>query len=176
MPRRITTSKPKKQVAKPKKKAAVLTPSKTKAEKPVVLNKYGKPAKRLANPDQPADDSPWGRLKPYQYKKGETGNPAGKKKGTQMTLRGALRNQIRKKLPKPVLDDLRARGICFENGTWGLCVIERLAQLAIEGNLTATQVMFDHTELPLKQTLDIENRTIFSVVAPPKPKDEDADS
>lgn len=96
-------------------------------------------------------------LKPHQYPKGVSGNPAGKPKGTKNGLRACLRAELSKQLTPAALKRYADLGIKLTEADVAGAIAERICQAVIQdvdGSLVRT--IFEQTEKPLKQTIGLE--------------------
>ena len=92
------------------------------------------------------------RLKPHQWKKGQSGCPGGKPKGAvelSMILRKRLGEQAIDKNGHKVLID-------GSPANWGQLFIETLIKRALEGNAWACQMVFDRMDGAMRQKIGIE--------------------
>jgi hypothetical protein len=85
--------------------------------------------------------------KPYRWKKGRSGNPAGRPKSK--TLSDAYRH----KLEEPVPNDPEGR-------TWAELIAEAQVRDAVRGNVQAAREIADRTEGRAKQAIEFEDKTI----------------
>jgi len=84
--------------------------------------------------------------KPYQWKKGQSGNPSGRPKSK--TLSDAYRN----KLEEPVPNDSEGR-------TWAELIAEAQVRDAVRGNVQAAREIADRTEGRARQAIEFEDKT-----------------
>jgi hypothetical protein len=85
--------------------------------------------------------------KPYQWKKGQSGNLSGRPKSK--TLSDAYRN----KLEEPVPNDPEKR-------TWAELIAEAQVRDAVRGNVQAAREIADRTEGRARQAIEFEDATL----------------
>lgn len=85
--------------------------------------------------------------KPYQWKKGQSGNPGGRPKCK--TLSDAYRH----KLEEPVPNDSEGR-------TWAELIAVAQVRDAVRGNVQAAREIADRTEGRPRQAIEFEDKTI----------------
>lgn len=98
--------------------------------------------------------------KKYQFKPGQSGNPAGRRKGQKTGLRARLRQILGNKPPRWVTTLLHQHNIQLAEGERlqdnAQAVALVLTAIALEGDVSAIRTIFENTELPLKQNLALE--------------------
>lgn len=85
--------------------------------------------------------------KPYQWKKGQSGNPTGRPKSK------TLSDAYRKKLEEPVPNDPEGR-------TWAELIAEGQVRDAVRGNVQAAREIADRTEGKPRQSIEFEDKTV----------------
>jgi len=100
-------------------------------------------------------------LIPYQFKPGQSGNPAGLKPGTKQGLRAHFNRTINKKLPANVIALLKLNGLELEDNTFGEVISYVVAVKACAGDLTAARLMADFTEAPLPKEINVNNEVRY---------------
>ncbi len=88
-------------------------------------------------------------LKPYQFKKGESGNPKGPGKGMKISLRAILRNSLERKGYKPAIKVMEGRGVDINDGTHADLIAAVLLWKAEHGDMDAIKEVIKCTERPL---------------------------
>lgn len=120
-----------------------------------------KPTSRSKAPDRrkkPAKGGPVpDNFRGHTFRPGQSGNPAGRPKGCRDTVRGRLRRLLARNAPDAALSKLKKRGYPAEEGTLAEVIALILVAKAVRSeDLAAIREIFDQTELPLKQTLDVQ--------------------
>lgn len=90
-------------------------------------------------------------LVPFNFKKGQSGNPKGMKPGTKQGIRAHLNRILAKKLPGNVIDMLKAKGLDMDDQTYAEVIAYVLAVKAAEGDLAAARLITDQTEVPMNK-------------------------
>ncbi len=85
--------------------------------------------------------------KPTQWKKGESGNPAGRPKSK--TLSDAYRNKLEERVPNDP-----------EGRTWAELIAEAQVRDAVRGNVQAAREIADRTEGRARQAIEFEDTTM----------------
>lgn len=88
-----------------------------------------------------------GNLK--HFKPGQSGNPKGKPKGTKMGVRAQLRHLLKKQVTPEIEETLKKLGIKLSDRSNASGVAHALIDSAQRGDVSATRLILDHTELPL---------------------------
>lgn len=105
------------------------------------------------------------------WKPGESGNPAGRPKGSKDGLRAHLRRYLLKH-PEAQLKDILAR-FDIKDGTIAEGLTRVLLHKAASGEDAALKMVFDQTEEPLKTTVEQTNTTRLEVTLPDEWEDDD---
>jgi Family of unknown function (DUF5681) len=85
--------------------------------------------------------------KPYQWKKGQSGNPSGRPKSK--TLSDAYRNKLEELVPNDP-----------EGRTWAEIIAEAQVRDAVRGNVQAAREIADRTEGRARQAIELEDKTL----------------
>lgn len=89
---------------------------------------------------------PW--LAPYQFKKGESGNPNGREKGHKYSLRAVVRAALKTKGYRFAIKRMRDLGIDIKDGTHGDLIAAMLLYKAEGGDMDAIKEVIRLTERP----------------------------
>lgn len=96
---------------------------------------------------------PW--LKPYRWKKGQSGNPAGRTPGHGFSLRTVLKQSLEKHGFKAGIQKMKDRGVDINDGTHGdliNCLL--LYKATVMEDLDAIKEIYKQTERPLAREVD----------------------
>ena len=95
-------------------------------------------------------------LEANQFQPGESGNPAGRPKGSKDGLRACLRRELDKAPSQDIMATLQKRGIGLDDPTCAGAIAAILVEQATEGDLNAIREIFRQSEPPLKTTSEIQ--------------------
>lgn len=90
-------------------------------------------------------------LKPTQFQPGQSGNPEGKEKGCQNSLRTVLKHALQRGGYKSAIEAMRQRGVDMHDGTHADLIAAMMLWQAEHGNLEAAKEIFKQTEQPLQR-------------------------
>lgn len=102
--------------------------------------------------------SKYDHLIPYQWKKGESGNPQGRTPGHRYSVRAVLEHALQRGGLKLGLQKMRDKGIDIKDGTHAdliACVL--LYKAEVQHDLDAIKEIFKQTERPLAKEFDPED-------------------
>jgi len=96
-------------------------------------------------------------LQPFQFKPGQSGNPAGIRKGSKWSVRRCLLSALKGKGFNAALELMKQKGIDMYDGTHGELIVACLLWKAEHGDLDAIKEIFKQTEKPLAREFDPED-------------------
>lgn len=97
-------------------------------------------------------------LKPFQWGKGESGNPKGRTPGHRYSIRAVLELGLAKGGLKLGLQKMKDRGIDLEDGTHAeLLAVILLYKAEVEWDSDAIKMILKETERPLAKEFDPED-------------------
>lgn len=83
------------------------------------------------------------------FRPGQSGNPKGKPKGAKDGIRAQLRRILKKQVTPEIEAALKTLGIKLSDKSNASAVAHTLIDSAQRGDVSATRLLLDHTELPL---------------------------
>jgi len=102
--------------------------------------------------------SKYDHLIPYQWQKGESGNPKGRTPGHRYSVRTVLELGLAKGGLKLGLQKMKERGIDLEDGTHAeLLAVILLYKAEVEWDLESIKMILKETERPLAKEFDPED-------------------
>ena len=101
-------------------------------------------------------------LQRYEYKKGQSGNPAGKPKGVLNGPRACIRALLRQMAPDEAVEAFKTYGYDINAPSNADILAIVLLEKAINGDIAAIKEVYAQVESPLKQTIehDVSSDTI----------------
>ena len=101
-------------------------------------------------------------LQRYEYKKGQSGNPAGKPKGVLNGPRACIRALLRQMAPDEAVEAFKTYGYDINSPSNADILAIVLLEKAINGDIAAIKEVYAQVESPLKQTIehDVSSDTI----------------
>ena len=102
------------------------------------------------------------QLQRYEYKKGQSGNPAGKPKGTYSGPLACIRSLLRQMAPDKAVAAFKTYGYDINSPSNADILAIVLLEKAINGDIAAIKEVYAQVESPLKQTIehDVSSDTI----------------
>jgi len=93
-------------------------------------------------------------LKPA-WKPGQSGNPNGRPKGSKTGLRARLKRMLDRQPTDDILKVLEAKGIELEDKDYAEVIAYVVGREAVKGNMQATKIIAEQTELPHPRDLNL---------------------